>query len=285
MPLDQMDVDNMELPDGGTEMSFFEHIEVLRWHLFRSVLSVFILAIVFFVFKDWIFENIIFGPRYPEFITYKIICGFSEMIGMGERLCMQPTEFEVDALGLGEAFILTLKSSAIGGFIVAFPYIMWEMWRFIKPGLYEKEQKKMRGFVLIVSALFFTGVLFGYYVVSPFAVNFLVNFSVPDVANKPQLSSYVNYMLSFVLPAGIIFELPVLVYFLARIGLITGKFMRTYRKHAIILILIMAAMITPPDAVTQFFIGIPLYFLYEVSIRVAERVERQKKEELEEALA
>ena len=160
---------------------------------------------------------------------------------------------------------------------MAFPYILWEVWRFVKPGLYDNEKRAARGFVLICSFLFLSGVLFGYFVIAPFAIKFLASYDIGAI-NAPTLESYVNYMVLFTLPTGIIFQLPVLVYFLTKIGLIDAEFMRTYRRHAIVLILILSAMITPPDVITQFLIGIPLFFLYELSINVARRVKKQEEE-------
>ncbi|MEY2904922.1 MAG: hypothetical protein RJA52_938, partial [Bacteroidota bacterium] len=184
--------------------------------------------------------------------------------------------------GFGESFITSIKVSFIAGFILSFPYVFWEIWKFISPGLYKKEKRATRGIVLICSILFLIGVLFGYFVIAPFAVNFLAGYQIPGVENSPTLNSFITYMVMFTAPAGLIFELPIVVYFLSKIGLLTPKIMRTYRRHAIIGILILAALITPPDVVTQFLIGIPLFILYEISIFVSAKVEADQEKEDED---
>jgi len=194
-------------------------------------------------------------------------------------MCFAPPEFRKQAIGFGEAFITSIKVSIIGGIILAFPYVFWEIWRFIKPGLYPEERRYTRGVVFICSFLFFLGVLFGYFIIAPFAINFLAGYTIPGVENSPTLNSFINYMIMFTAPAGLIFELPVLVFFLTKIGLLTSETMRTYRRHSIIVILLLSAIITPPDVVTQFLIAIPLSILYEISIVIARRVERKEAEE------
>ena len=271
MALDQVDVDKIGQEEAN-EMSFLDHLEELRWHIIRSVIALSVIAILCYVFINWIFENIIYGPRFDWFPTYRLICGLSE------TLCFSPPELSFIATNLGEQFIISIKVSLLMGVIVAFPYIFWEFWRFIKPGLYEKERKAARGIVLICTALFFSGVCFGYFIISPFAVTFLGNYSLGDVVNTPTLASYISYMTMFTLPVGIVFELPIVVYFLAKIGLLYPEFMRAYRRHAFVVILIAAAIITPPDAITQMLIGVPLYFLYEISIHICHRVVKQAEE-------
>jgi sec-independent protein translocase protein TatC len=197
-------------------------------------------------------------------------------------MCFTPPIFETQAIGFGEAFITSIKVSFIAGFIAAFPYVFYEFWRFIRPGLYEKERKATRGVVFICSMLFLLGVCFGYFIISPFAINFLVGYTIPGVTNIPTLGSLINYMIMFTAPAGLIFELPIVVFFLARVGLITPALMKQYRRHSIIGILLLSALITPPDVVTQFLIGIPLYFLYELSIVVAARTYKRYEAELSE---
>ena len=263
--------DNMALDqhidEPEKEMSFLEHLEALRWHLLRSILAVIIVAIGVFLAKDFVFNTVIFGPKDASFVTYRFLCSIADM------LCFSPDEFQVLTRDLGEQFITHLKVSFWLGLIIAFPYVFWEIWRFVKPGLLEKEQKVTRGIVLICTFLFFTGVLFGYYVISPFAITFFSKYDVGAI-NAPTLASYVNYMTMFTIPAGITFELPIVVYFLAKAGLVTADFMRSYRKHAFIIILIVASIITPPDVVSQLLISAPLYGLYEISVRIAERVQK-----------
>lgn len=285
MALDQVDIDNIDPHTreltAEAEMSFFDHIEELRWHIVKSVAAIVLFGIVIFVMGDAVFRNIIFGPKEDWFLSYRAICSLSNIVGLGDNLCFSPPQFEVQATQFAEAFITHIKVAFIGGFVVAFPYVFYQIWSFIKPGLYEKEQKAARGTVFICSVLFSLGVLFGYFIISPFAINFLAGYKIPGVVNNPTLSSYVGYLVMFTVPAGIAFELPVVMYFLAKVGLVTADFLRSYRRHSVIVILVLAAIITPPDVVTQCLIGIPLYFLYEASIIIVSRVE--KKAALEEA--
>jgi sec-independent protein translocase protein TatC len=181
MPLDQIDVDKIEAPEKEAEMTFLEHLEELRWHIVRSIAAIVIFGIIIFLAKDFVFDQIIFAPKYKEFFSYQIMCRFYEWIGMGTQLCLTPPAFDVIATEFGERFVVHIKVSVILGFIISFPYIFWEVWRFIKPGLYQEEQKAARGVVFICSALFLMGVLFGYYIISPFAVTFLAGYDIADV--------------------------------------------------------------------------------------------------------
>jgi sec-independent protein translocase protein TatC len=264
MPLDQIDVDKK----AEKEMSFLDHLEELRWHILRALGATSVVAILVFLLKDFIFNTVIFGPKQPDFITYRFICGISE------ALCFRPPEFEIITRELGEQFIVHLKVSFFLGLIIAFPYVFWEIWRFVSPGLYAKERKMTRGIVFMCSLLFIMGVLFGYFVISPFAVSFLSSYDV-GATSAPTLASYVNYMTMFTLPTGLIFELPIVVYFLASLGIIGPESMKQYRKHAFVVILIMSAIITPPDVITQLLITFPLYFLFELSILIAKRVYKE----------
>lgn len=279
MALDQIDVDKIGEPQ--KEMTFLEHLEELRWHIIRSLAVIISIGIVLYIFRGWLFDTVIFGPTHPEFISYVLICNLSESIGLGEQMCLTPPDFQKLAIGFAEPFIIAIKTSFMAGFIASFPYVFWEFWRFISPGLYEKERKATRGVVFICSFLFLAGVFFGYFIIAPFAVNFLAGFSIPGVENTPTLSSYINYMIMFTAPAGLIFELPIVVYFLSKIGLVTPALMKQYRRHSIIIILMLAALITPPDVVTQLLIGIPLFFLYELSIFISRWVERDEKKKWE----
>ncbi len=282
MPLDQIDVDKDLSEDGhGPEMSFLEHLEELRWRILRSFGVIVTLGIVLFVVKGWLFDTVILGPFDEDFISYQLFCKFSDMIGISKALCFTPPELDIQAIGFAEPFITSIKVSFIAGFFLAFPYVFYQFWRFISPGLYSNERKATRGIVFICSFLFFLGVLFGYFIIAPFAINFLGNFVLPKVNNIPTLASVISYMVMFTAPAGMIFELPVVVYFLSKIGLVTPEVMRKYRRHSIIGVLLLAALITPPDVITQFLIGIPLYILYELSIFVSRRVEKQNKKEME----
>lgn len=252
-------------------MSFLDHLEALRWHILRSVGAIILVGVGVFLAKDFVFQQVLFAPKRPDFITYRIVCSISEF------LCFRPTEFEIITRDLGEQFIVHLKSSFWIGLIVAFPYVFWQIWKFVKPGLYEKEQKATRGVVLICSLLFILGVLFGYYIISPFAISFLSGYSV-GATSAPTLASYIGYMTMFTIPAGLVFELPIVVFFLAKLDIVGPKIMRKYRKHAIVVILILASIITPPDMVTQLLIAFPLFFLYEISIIIAGRVQKNREE-------
>lgn len=278
MPLDQIDVDRLGPEPQEQEMTFLEHLEELRWHIIRSLIAVVGLGIVLFLFQGWLFDTVIFGPTKADFFSYRFICNLSNSIGLGDAMCFTPPDFPKIATGFGEPFIMAIKVCFVMGLIIAFPYVLWEFWTFIKPGLYAKERRAARGMVGICSGLFIMGVLFGYYIISPFAVNFLAGYEIPGVQNTPTMSSFINYMIMFTAPAGLIFELPIIVYFLSKVGLVTPEGMKKYRRHSIIGVLVLAAMITPPDVVTQFLIGIPLYVLYEVSILVSARVNRENEE-------
>jgi len=249
------------------EMSFLDHLEELRWHIVRSAASVFVFGIIVFLAKDFVFNKIILAPKNDTFVTYRLFCEFAD------ALCFGPKNFTIMPRELGEQFFTHLKVSIWLGIIISFPYIFWEFWRFIKPGLYKEEEKAARGIVFICSFLFISGVLFGYFIIAPFAISFLAGYSISnEVISSPTLSSYVGSLTMFTIPTGITFELPVVVYFFSKIGLLTPEFMKKYRRHAVVIILVFAAIITPPDVFTQFLIGIPVYGLYELSILVCQRV-------------
>lgn len=269
------------------EMSFFDHLDELRKHIMRSLLAIVAAGVALYIFKDWVFDTVIFGPSQKDFISYKVFCSISQWLGLGDALCLTPPEVQMQAVGFGEAFLTTIRVSFMGGIVVAFPFIINEFWKFIRPGLYDDERSVTRGMVFICTGLFLLGVFFGYFILAPFATNFLLGYTIPGVENKPTLISMINYMVMFILPAGLVFELPIVVYFLSRIGLVTPEDMRKYRRHAIVIILIVSGVITPPDVVTQTLLGFPLFLLYELSIFISARVQRQlaQKEALEEAEA
>ncbi len=247
------------------EMSFLDHLEHLRWHIIRALTAIIVAAVGVFLAKDFIFHTVLFGPKQEDFVTYRFLCGLSSYT------CFRPTPFDLITRDLGEEFVVHLKSSFWIGLIIAFPYVLYEIWQFVKPGLYEKERNAITGIVFICSVLFFIGVSFGYFVISPFAVSFLSSYDVGAI-NAPTLASYINYIAMLTLPTGLIFELPVFSYFLAKMGIVDGKAMRAYRKHAAVIILIIGAIITPPDWITQLLIAAPLFILYEISIIIADRV-------------
>src|SRR5690606_9834571 len=235
-----------------------------------------VIAIIVFVMKDFVFRNIIFAPKNANFPTYRFFCWLSD------ALCFTPPDFKVQAFKIEEQFVTHIKVSIILGFIASFPYVFYEMWKFVKPGLYKKEATAARGIVAICSLLFLIGVAFGYFVITPFALTFLTNYNLGDTIAQPTLTSYVNNLTMYTLPTGLIFELPVVMFMLAKIGLITSSDLKQYRKVAFVVILVVSAIITPPDVMTQIMITIPLYGLYELSIKVVARVEKQMEEKLKE---
>ncbi len=259
------------------EMSFLDHLEELRWHLVRSTIAVLIIAVVAFIFKRFVFDVLIFGPTRPDFATYRMFCSISQSMGM-DSFCFQEMPFSIQSRKMAGQFSTHLWTSIYAGIIVGFPYILYEFWRFISPGLKENERKSSRGFIVVASFLFFTGVLFGYYVISPLSINFLGNYQVSEeVRNQFDLESYISLVRTSVLACGIVFELPILMYILTKIGLITPESLRKYRKYSIIIILILSAIITPPDVVSQIIVAIPILILYEVSIFISKMVIKKEK--------
>ncbi len=273
MPLDQVDVDKLAAQEA--EMSFLDHLEALRWHLVRAVIALVVVTIVVFLAKDFVFNTIIFGPTKQDFVTFRVFCRLGALLG-SESLCMQVDPIKWITPVFGETFIIHMRVSFILGFVVAFPYIFWEIWRFVRPALYDVEQRAARGTVFVCSSLFLLGIAFGYYLIAPFAVSFLVNYELPGVEPQPALSSYITYLSLFTIPSGVVFELPVLVYFLTRVGLLSSALMKEYRRHAVVVLMLVSAIVTPPDPLTLVMLGLPLYALYEVSILIAQRVERQQ---------
>lgn len=262
------------------EMTFLEHLEELRWHLMRSVIAVLVLAIVAFLNKGIVFGIIILGPSRVDFITFQWLCQLSDMLNT-DVLCLDEMPFTIQSRQLTGQFVMHLTSSFVLGLVVAFPYLFWEMWRFIKPAMYSAEQKVARGTTFFVSSLFFIGISFGYYIIAPLSINFLGSYTVDEsIINEFDLTSYVNTLIMLVLACGIMFQLPVFAYFFSKIGLLTPEFMRSYRKHAFITILVIAAVITPPDVLSQILVTIPVYGLYELSIKISARVAKKYQEEL-----
>lgn len=267
-------------------MSFIDHLEALRWHLVRAVIAWMIVAIAIFIYIDWIFDNVIYAPARSSFVTYTALCDFSHRFHLGEALCMPPVNIPLQGNTISGPFMSALSIAMIGGIIVAFPYLFWELWKFIRPALSDKERKYARGSIFWVSLCFFTGAAFGYFLLAPFTFNFLANFTLGSVGAynyMPTLDDYIDTLNSLVLGCGIAFELPILAYVLARIGIISAKFLRTYRKYAFVVILIVSAVITPsPDWTSQMIVSIPLLILYEISIILCARVDKQKAKEEKE---
>ena len=264
------------------EMTFLEHLEDLRWHLVRSLGAVFILALIAFMFKSIIFDTIILGPQKPDFFTNRLFCQFGKMIHI-EGLCINKNPLEIINYKMTGQFMTHIMISIVTGIVVAFPYIFYEFWRFISPAFYANERSYTRGAVFYCSVLFLIGIAFGYYIISPLSVNFLGNYMVsPDVANKIQLMSYIGTITSIVLANGILFELPVLVFFLTKIGLLTPEFLKKYRRHALVIILAISAIITPPDIFSQILVCFPLIILYEIGIVISRKIIKKEKDKFDE---
>ena len=266
------------------EMSFLEHLEVFRWHLVRSVFAVLFFAVIAFIFKGILFDSILLAPKNPDFPTYKMLCYLSQQMGMGDALCMDELPFILMNISMSGQFSTHIMTSIVAGFVVAFPYVFWEMWRFISPALHDDESSVAKGVVFFSSILFLLGVLFGYYVVSPLSIHFLGSYQVSEtVANQISLSSFISTVTTVCLANGVVFELPILVYFLTKIGLLTPQFMQTYRKHALVMTLIFSAIITPPDITSQILVALPLMVLYEISIKISARVLRKQEKQLKKS--
>ena len=257
------------------ELTFLDHLEELRWHLIRSFLAVIIFSIVAFIFHNIVFDVIILAPKTPEFWTNVKLCMLAEYLDV-QTLCINSSPFQIININMAGQFSMHIWVSLVVGIIVAFPYMFWEFWRFVRPALYEKEQKTSRGAIFYTSFLFLLGVSFGYYLIVPLSVHFLGSYNVSDqVLNQINLGSYISTVTSVVLASGVIFELPILIYFLAKAGLVTSKFLKKYRRHSIIVILALSAIITPPDVFSQILVCLPLILLYEISIGITKRMEKK----------
>ncbi len=257
-------------------MSFLDHLEALRWHLLRSVSAVLILTVIAFLAKSIVFGVIILGPSKVDFITYRLFCDLGNYLGVA-ALCIDELPFTLQSREMTSQFSMHMTSSLVVGFIVAFPYLFWEVWRFISPGLYDKEKNAARGAVFFVSFLFFMGAAFGYFILAPMSINFLSNYQLdPTIINEFDISSYISTLTMLVLASAIMFQLPVVVYFLSKSGLVTAAMLRSYRRHAIVVILVLSAVITPPDVISQVLIAMPILVLYEAGIQIAKRLEKEK---------
>jgi sec-independent protein translocase protein TatC len=273
MPLDQLEPEEIETK----EMTFFDHIDELRGHLIRSVIAIVILTIVAFVNKYILFDIIILGPTRPDFWTYELMCKLSYRFVGNDSLCLKEIGFVLSNISITGQFTQHIFVSFIAGLIISFPYILWEFWRFVKPALSTKEKKYANGLVTVSSLLFFSGVLFGYFLLTPISVSFMGSYRVSElVSNEINLESYISFVSTLTFATGLVFEMPILVYFLAKIGILSSSWMKKYRRYAIVVILILAAIVTPPDVASQILLTIPLMGLYELSIFVAKQVENNK---------
>jgi sec-independent protein translocase protein TatC len=266
------------------EMSFFDHLEALRWHLVRSAIAIVIFTAGAFYYYNFIFDTIIMGPSRPSFWTYRMLCNLGDYLHR-DGFCINKINISLLNTEMAGQFTLQINSSLLIGITLGFPYLLWEIWRFIKPALHEKERKAARGFVMYATFLFVIGVLFGYYVITPESINFLAGYTVStQIENKFSIDSYLSSVATLTLATGIVFELPILVYVLSSLGILTAKFMRETRRYAVVVILIVAAVVTPtPDMMTMLVVSIPLFVLYEVGIMVSAVVEKRRKAR-EEAL-
>ncbi|MFU8844468.1 MAG: twin-arginine translocase subunit TatC [Bacteroidales bacterium] len=262
-----------------TELSFWEHLEELRGHIFRSLAAVLFFALAAFLGKKFVFDNIILAPRSENFITNRMLCKAGELLSI-DALCIGRLNLEIQNISMAGQFMTHIYVSLIVGLIIGAPYLIWEMWRFILPALKPKERKYSQGAVIVSSLLFLAGILFAYFLIVPLTINFLGTYQVsPDVPNQIQLSSYISTVVSVTLAVGIVFELPILIFFLTKIGIVSPAFLRKNRKIMLVIVLVLSAIITPPDVFSQILVCIPLLGLYELSITISDRVYRQRENE------
>jgi sec-independent protein translocase protein TatC len=279
-----LDFFNKRKKDQSGEMSFIDHLEELRWHVIRSVIAVLVGAVVVFIYSDWVVNDVLFAPTRADFVSARWLCSLGKNIGIGDALCFAQVDAKFLETTMTGQFIASFTLAFIGGFIIAFPYIFWEFWKFVRPALSQKELKKTRGVIFWVSLLFFAGVAFGYFILTPFMVNFYFNYKLsPQIQIMPTFSDYLENLIYTTVGIGVLFQMPLLVMVLARIGIVTAKFLRKYRRHAFVIILIAAAIITPStDPFSLTIVTIPLYLLFEASIVVASRINKSQQQQMEE---
>lgn len=287
MPLDQTfderPLDQEEEPvEEGVEMSFLEHLEELRWHLIRAAAAIVVFGLVAFIFIKDIYKLVILAPSRTDFWTYRKMCELADFTGYA-ALCVKKLDFKLQALGMADQFTMSITSSVIIGICFAFPYAFWELWRFITPGLKSAERTAARGATFYVTILFLMGLFFGYYIVSPLVINFLANYQLDEaIQNQYDITSYIGTLITLSMGCAIMFQMPIVAFVLSKVGVLTPSFMRSYRKHAFIVILILSGLITPsPDILSQLMVSIPLVILYEVSIWVSGSIERARQKELQ----
>jgi sec-independent protein translocase protein TatC len=280
MPLDQEEAEEQAQFPHERNMSFFDHVDELRRHIIRSFAFISVGFILAFIYIKEIVGGVIFAPFKGQFITYRMLCNMGKDLFGDERMCITPPVIQIQNLQLQGQFVAAFKIAFIAGLILAFPFIIWELWKFIRPALSDKEVRKTRGTVFFVGMLFFTGVLFSYFILVPISVNFFANFSISEeVQNIVTMQNAVNYVSFLCLATGLVFELPVLMYILARVGIVTASFLRKNRRYAVVIIFIIAAVATPsPDMLSQLILALPLYSLYEVGILIAARSEKKEEQ-------
>jgi sec-independent protein translocase protein TatC len=266
------------------EMSFVDHLEVLRGHLFRSMIAIVAGGIIVAIYNDFFVKKVLMGPTHAEFPTYSWMCKAGRYLNLGDALCMEDMVVKMQSTSVSGQFSMWFTVVIIGGVIISFPYIFYEFWRFIKPALTEKELGRTRGVIFWVSLMFFMGVAFGYFVIAPYTVNFFANFQLDEnIENRWTITSYIDTLIPLILGTGLAFQLPLVMLFLSKIGIVTPDYLRKGRKYAIIIIVVVAGVITPPDVISQIIVSIPLLLLYEVSIFLSAKVakENARREELE----
>jgi len=264
------------------ELSFLDHLEELRWLLIRSCIAILIASVIAVVFNEFIFDVIIFGPKKGDFVTYQFFCDLAKRFDLDQSFCNNELPFVIQNRTMDGQLSVMIWTCITAGFIIAFPFILWEFWKFISPALYSNERKYAKLFLLISSLLFFIGVMFGYFVLVPLSINFLANFTISSVVeNQIDINSYISLVKTTSLATGLVFELPIIIFFLTYLGLITDAFLKEYRRYAYVLILVVAAVVTPPDVISQMIVTIPLVILYEVSILISKRITKRnlKKEQ------
>ena len=256
------------------EMSFLEHLEELRWHIVRSAIAVLVFTIIAFIFYPFIFDQILLAPKNSDFFTNRMLCRLAERLNSPD-LCINSVPMSIQNIKMAGQFSATIMVSLYAGLIISFPYVIWELWRFISPALYENERKYARGSVLWISVMFFMGALFGYYVILPLTIHFLGGWQASaEIVTTVDIASY--FSIAYIpFATGIIFQLPIIMIFFTKAGMITPSFMIKYRKHAIIVLMILAAVITPPDVLSMMLVLFPLMLLYEVSIFLTKRIEKR----------
>lgn len=271
------------------EMSFLEHLEELRWHIIRSVIAIVVFMIVAFVFKNVLFDRIILAPKDPSFLTNRLLCNFSHFLAVKlnlsnpEILCINKQQLNLISIKMAGQITTHIVVALVAGLIAAFPFVIREFWSFFRPALLANEARHARGAVLASSGLFFVGVMFGYFLLTPLSIHFLSSYQVSaDVVNQINIRSYIGTLTSICLATGLIFELPIVAFFLTKIGIITPEFMRKYRKHSIVVIFVLSAIITPPDVFSQTLVALPLLLLYEISIGISARVIKKKEKDHKE---
>jgi len=264
--------------DTPNEMSFIDHLEELRWHLIRAAIAITVFTVAAFVCMPYIFHHIILAPSRTDFWTYRMLCQLSP------SLCIEKINFTLQSRNMSGQFTMHILASVVSGIVISFPYVFWEIWRFVKPALRGKEKRYTSGAVLAVTTLFAMGILFGYYIIAPLSINFLANYKLDEsIANQFDITSYMSTLCMLVLGSGLMFQLPVLIYVLSAMGIMTPMFMRTYRRHSVVIIFFIAAIITPsPDILSQVLVALPLILLYELSIFVSASVYKKRLKSVEE---